>query len=174
MNTVPLATFNELEPAQHLKQRLDQAGIPAAINDESRLERLWFISKPIAAIHVVVAQPEYLRAHRLVAEWDNAEGVLKNAMHCPNCGSTRVEFPQMPRKFMSPRLLGFLLALRVVPKEFYCLDCHHTCPTVEKLEPVRDPLGWSYESKHWHPEAGGRTQRSSNLTDAWRWVVRQR
>lgn len=158
MKTVPLATFNELEPARLLRARLENTGVPAVINDESKTERYWFISKPVAAIHVEAEQPHYRHARELIAQWDRAEGVLRQAVHCPDCRSTRVEFPQMPRKFLSPRLMSLFFALRLVPREFYCLDCHFTWPFETPVEPARDVLGWSLESKHWHPKhpAGAR------------------
>ena len=152
MNTVPLATFNELEPAQKLRDRLQRAGIPAIINDESKLERFWFMSEPLASIHLEVPQPKYLEARRLVEEWDKSEGVLHSAVRCPECASSRVEFPQMTRKFSTPALGSVLMALRVVKREFYCLDCHYTWPLSVALKPKLDVLGWPSDSKLWHPE----------------------
>ena len=171
MNTVPLATFNELEPARRLQERLQQSAIMATIRDESKLERFWFMSEPFAAIHVEVAQPDYLKARQLIGQWDKAEAVMKEALPCPECQSTRLEYPQLTRKFVTPTLGSLLMALRLARREFYCLDCHYTWPTVDRLEPERDALGWSYESKHWHPEAGGRTRRNPSLVKAWRWVT---
>ncbi|HEY6166441.1 MAG TPA: hypothetical protein VI454_00285 [Verrucomicrobiae bacterium] len=171
MNTVPLATFNELEPAQQLQERLQQAGIQSTLRDESKLERFWFMSDPLAAIHLGVSQPDYLRARAMILEWDKADAVLKEAVHCPECNSTRVEYPQTSRKFVTPMLANVLMVLRLAKREFYCLDCHFMCPTFERLEPERDALGWSYESKHWHPEAGGRTRRFPSLGKAWQWVT---
>src|SRR5258708_24348925 len=98
MRRVPLATFHEVEPAQQLRSRLQQAGIDALVYDDSRLQRLWFISQPLAAIHVEVPQPDYLRARHLVEDWQKADGVLDKAVRCPACRSARVEYPQLTRK----------------------------------------------------------------------------
>jgi len=57
-----VATFNALSPALVLCQQLQEAGINAVIHDESVLERFWFMSEPLAAIHVEVRQPDYLPA----------------------------------------------------------------------------------------------------------------
>jgi transposase-like protein len=48
------------------------------------------------------------------------------ALRCPQCNSTRIEYPQLTRKFLTPALAGILFALKVFPKEFYCQDCHFT------------------------------------------------
>ena len=160
MKTVPLATFNELVPARSLQGRLEQAGIPALIHDESKLERFWFMSEPLAAVHLEVAQPDYLRARQLAEELNQREHLLKDAVRCLECQSTRVEFPQLSRKFVMPRLASVFMALGLVPREFYCLDCHYTWPTVMPVEPKRDRLGWSYESKHWHPETAEHPRRT--------------
>jgi hypothetical protein len=127
-DTVTVATFNTLEPARQLQERLRQARCDAVIHDESRLERFWFMSSPLAAVHVEVTSRDYLPACKLIAEWDSREGVLGEAVRCPECGSSRVEFPQIPRKFLMPVAEAVLMALRILPRRFYCLDCHCTWP----------------------------------------------
>ena len=156
MRRVPLATFHEVEPAQELRTRLQQAGIDASVHDDSRLQRLWFISQPLAAIHVEVPQPDYLEARHLVEGWQTTEGVLDQAVRCPACHSARVEHPQLTRKFVTPSLGSLLMAVGLIPRAFYCLDCHNTWPTTMHLERARDPLGWPAKSKLWHPEEGSK------------------
>ncbi|TAK92785.1 MAG: hypothetical protein EPO07_19075 [Verrucomicrobia bacterium] len=151
MKTVPLATFNELEPAQELQRRLQAAGIPATIHDESKVERFWFMSEPFAAVHVGVDQPRYLEARRLLAVWETNDGYLPDAVCCPECHSSRVEYPQLTRKFASPTFLRLFMAAGILSKEFYCLDCHYTWPTVMKLPPKLDMLGFRADSKFFHP-----------------------
>jgi hypothetical protein len=84
VKTVSVATFNAQEPAQTLLLRLQQASIEAIIHDESKLERFWFMSEPLAAFHVEVPQPDYLRARELIEEWDQAERILQTAVRCPD------------------------------------------------------------------------------------------
>jgi len=156
MKTVPLVSFNELEPAEELQRLLRQNAIHSVIRDESKLERFWFMSEPFAAIHVEVIPPDFLLARRLVEEWNVNQPVLNSAVHCPECNSTRVEFPQTTRKFITPTLISLLMVMRLVPRQFYCLDCQHTWPTVSPLNPKPDILGWPFESKMWHPETGAR------------------
>jgi hypothetical protein len=160
MKTVLLASFQDVEPAQQLRKRLEEAGIQTILHDESKLQRLWFISEPVAALHIEVRQTDYPRAAGLVAEWRKAEGALAGAISCPSCQSARVEFPQMTRKFFTPSLGSVLFAIGLVPRSFYCLDCHHTWPLVKGQETQRDALGWPTQSKLWHAKEGHPDRRS--------------
>jgi hypothetical protein len=153
MNTVLIASFNEAGPAEILKERLAQAGHPAVVNNESKLERFGFLSTPRAAFHVEVRREDFLPARQCVEKWDREEGILSRAVRCPECRSARVEYPQATRKFVTPALVGLLLAMRLVPREFYCVDCQFTWPEKKREEPERDILGWPTRSKFWHPEA---------------------
>lgn len=152
MKTVSVLTFNRLEPAEQLQQRLHQAGIRAVLSDESRLERYWFMSEPLAVIHVEVDQSDFVTTRRLIQVWDHSEAAMKEALWCPACGSSRVEYPQITRKFAMPVVEAILMAVRVMRRRFYCLDCHFTWPKEEPVEPERDLLGWPMDSKLWHPE----------------------
>jgi hypothetical protein len=61
--------------------------------------------------------------------WDAAEGALRAAIHCPECNSLRVDYPQFTRKSLVTNVaLGLIAALGLVDKEYYCEDCHHTWP----------------------------------------------
>lgn len=164
MNDFCVATFNERPPAETLRGELFQAGIQAKIHDESKAIRFWFFSKPQAAIHVMVAEPEYLKARQLIQEWDAARSVLKDAVRCPDCGSSRVEFPQITRKFVSPAIHVLLMAMRIVPREFHCRDCYFTWPPENEKpsDPERDDLGWPLHSRLFHtkkPKARPPTRR---------------
>ena len=147
MKTVPVATFNELKPAQRLQERLQKQGILAFVRDETRVERFWLMAEPLAAIHVEVNQPDYLATQRLIAQWDVEEGILAEAVRCPECRSSRVQYPQVSRKFIMPVFSALLMALRIVPREFYCWDCQFTWPKVKRERPREDALGWPIRSK---------------------------
>ncbi len=139
MKTISVATFNTVSPAQRLQRRLQQAGFPTVIEDESKLERFWFMSEPLAAIHVEVEQSKYLAARKLLAELES-EGLMRDAVRCPDCGSSRVEFPQITRKFFLPVLEAVVMALHIIPRKFYCRDCHYTWLKSRPPEPARGDL----------------------------------
>jgi len=128
LNYVTVATFNQLEHAVPLRKRFEDSGIPAEIHNESTMERLWFVGYPLAAIRLKVHSRHYERALKLLHELDAADGALRHALRCPECASSRVEYPQFTRRFILPNLIGLLSALGLVEKEFYCQDCHYTWP----------------------------------------------
>jgi hypothetical protein len=137
----PVATFHDFGDARKLKDRLLRTGIPAIIHNEAKLERYWFLSKPLAAVHVEVAQAYYLQARQLIEQWSHAEGILENAVCCLECNSSRVEFPQMSRKSMLPVLMCHILsAMGLLRKKYYCLDCHYTWPQTPRTESTPWPL----------------------------------
>jgi hypothetical protein len=129
MNRVRIALFKDWTAAKPIHERLLQAGIAAELHDEIWLARLWFVSKLSAGIRVEVPSRLSKRAVQLVLTWDAAEGALRDAIHCPECNSLRVDYPQFTRKSLVTNVaLGLIAALGLVDKEYYCEDCHHTWP----------------------------------------------
>src|SRR5688572_18392115 len=108
MEPITVLTFNEPEQAEPLKQRLEQAGIHAAIYDERKLQRAFLARESLAGIRLRVDRKDFERARELLAEWHAREGVLRDVIHCPECGSSRVQYPQFTRKFVLPNF-GALL-----------------------------------------------------------------
>jgi hypothetical protein len=127
MNGVTIATFNSVEQAEPLREKLERAGVPAEVHHDL-MERLWFVAKPLANVRVQVAPQDYEKAKNLLKVWDTETGVLREAVRCPECGSSRVEYPQKTRKFFLPNIVGVLSGLGMVEKEFYCEDCQYTWP----------------------------------------------
>jgi hypothetical protein len=142
MNADTVATYNRLEDAELLKNRLEDAGIRSVIHDESKLQRFWFLAKPDAAIKVQVPGENFDLARNLIKEWDNNDGVLRNAVRCPQCRSSRIEYPQYTRKFVTPILVEVFGSLGLFSKKFYCQDCQYTWPKTIEREPDTDALGW--------------------------------
>ena len=153
MNMVTEATFNKPEEAEPLKKRLEAAGIRADIQDERKLQKYWFMSDTLAGVHLRVDRSQYENASQLLREWDASDGVLKNAVHCPACSSSRVEYPQFTRKFVSPGFYAVLCALHVFERKFYCEDCHFTWPVQQKVDQPTDLLGWPVKEKAVQPPA---------------------
>ena len=140
-----VATFNELGPAKAVKSRLENAGIPAKLYDESKLQRLWFFSKPLAVDKVLVRAKDFERARKLLEAADSDEGVLKTEVKCPQCGSPRVDYPQFTRRFITTTLVEVFCLLRVLDREFYCKNCHYCWKPKEMLRPSTDILNWPEE-----------------------------
>jgi transposase-like protein len=130
---VTIATFNEPDKAKRLKQRLQESGVHADIHNEGHLQQVAFMSRPQANAKVMVEDNDFERAQTLMNEWEASDPDIAAAIiRCPQCGSTNIEYPQMTRKFMTPALVALLCALKIIPKEFYCLDCHYTWSNEEE------------------------------------------
>ncbi len=138
MGTVTVATFNQRSQAEPVKKRLVETGIPAEIDHESTLEWLWFAATPVVKVRIKVPTADFEATIRLLRRWDAEEGILREAIRCPECRSSRVEYPQFTRKFFLPNLIGILAAMGVVQREFYCEECHFTWPK-EGTKPSRVP-----------------------------------
>jgi hypothetical protein len=129
MDTIVAATFNERSKAELLKRRLEEMHIPAEIHDDSTIERLWFVDKPLAAVHLKVRTDDGEKASTLLQEWDKTDGALRDAVRCPECGSPCVQYPQYAHKSVLPNIFGAVAAgLHFIEKEFYCTSCHYTWP----------------------------------------------
>src|SRR5689334_17279438 len=102
MEPVTVLTFNEPEQAEPLKRKLEEAGIPAAIYDERRLQRIFLCPESLAGIRLRVDKKDFERARALVCEWHRADNAARDTIQCPECGSSRVQFPQFTRKFVLP------------------------------------------------------------------------
>ena|ERR1035437_5998549 len=130
---VTIATFNEASKARGLKERLLQAGVRADIHNEGYLQKVAFMSKPQANHKVLVEDNDFERVQELMVEWESTDpDVARALIRCAQCGSSRIEYPQLTRKFLTPAVASVLFALRIFPKEFYCEDCHYTWSTEDQ------------------------------------------
>lgn len=145
-----VATFNDKEKANAVKTRLEAAGIPAEVYDESNVQKFWFMSEHLAGEKVRVDEKDFERAREILACLDATEHVLEFAVKCPECNSSRIEYPQFTRKFVTPTLVEiFTVMAPGIKKRFYCEDCHFTWAHEPEALPAPwdgskdlDLLGW--------------------------------
>lgn len=139
-----VATFNEREPADLLAGRLREAGSASAeVYDESN-EQKWklFNLKPRAHLRVRVHTSEESGAQALIKRWEG-DPLLARAVHCPECGSSRIEFPQFSRRTIMGALPAALAATGVIDQQFFCGACHFTWPAEPpKAGAETDLLNW--------------------------------
>jgi hypothetical protein len=145
---ITVATFNEREPADHIAVRFREAGIAAEVYDESH-EQKWklFNLHPRAHMRVRVHTAEESRALALMEEWKHTVPELAQAIKCPECGSSRIEFPQFSRRTIMGALPAALAATGVIAREYYCVSCHFTWPAETKPERELDALNWHKGAK---------------------------
>lgn len=137
-----MATFSDLDKAHKVRLRLIQAGVPAEVKDESKWQRFWFLSRPLAADKVVVPSHDYDRAMAVLKEADERDHLLQGELRCPQCGSAAIQFPQFTRKFVTTTIVEILCLLHILDRQFYCEGCHFTWPVSHGLRPREDVLNW--------------------------------
>lgn len=146
--TITVATFNDAAPAEALKNRFLDAGLHSDLLDESGAQALMGLTThPKAQMRVRVRKDEFERAKQLAAEWDASDGALREAVKCPQCGSSRIEYPQFSRQAGYSVAVSALAAAKIIPREFYCEDCQFTWPDKPEEDVERDVLNWPKDGK---------------------------
>ena len=138
---VTVATFETRQDAEKVLEFLRHKGLEAELADETSTESVFMQVEPRAALKVQVAQEMVTGAEDLLRTWGAQE---HGALICPECGKSRIEYPQFTRQYPGPMLAYALLCkLGLLEPQFYCRDCHHTwAPTPQKPKPPEDPLNW--------------------------------
>ena len=145
MKTIPVATFDTLAQAEPLRRQLMDSHISAWIHEGSPLKSLWFMDRPKAEVQLEVKPKDFKRALRLMQKLDSENVLSRRMLRCPECHSSRIEYPQFTRKFFLPNLVGVLSGLGLVEKKYYCEDCHYTwSPRDHKPEKKRAHMAPDY------------------------------
>jgi hypothetical protein len=146
MIRIRLALFDGSTQAEPIRQRLKDVGISAEVHDESGLAKLWYVPGRGAGARLEAPEAEAARAQQLLKEWDAQPGLLQSAIHCPECGSLRVEYPQVTHKSLFTNFaVGLAAELGLVEREYYCEDCHCMWGKQDaKPRRVRDHLAPDY------------------------------
>lgn len=133
MKTMTLATFKTVAQAQGLLNRLEEAHVAVWLHGGGILRRLWFVRRLKREVWLEVDEKDFQKSQRLLQELEKERGTTARVIHCPECHSSRVVFPQFTRKFFLPNLIGLLAGLGLIRKKYYCEDCHYTwLPQPEK------------------------------------------
>src|SRR5262249_7418039 len=152
MERVTVATFNEPEEAQSLCARLQEAGFKAEIYDERNLQKWYFLAPALAGIRLRVEKERHAQARQLIEQWHARDGALNHAIVCPECGSSRIEFPQFSRHFLWGGVAAVAAVLRGFERKFFCKSCNFTWPAKVKVESRKDILGWPEKHPQQHPQ----------------------
>jgi hypothetical protein len=122
---VNVAVFEELYAGQVLETFLKKMGFEVRIYNDSILRGFLFLRPPRATFRVQVRQDIFKSAMDVLGTGPGVSTILQQAVLCPACGSLRVEYPQVTRKFILPTLLLHLgIIFRLIEHECYCEDCH--------------------------------------------------
>lgn len=145
---ITVATFNSEAPAEALKDKFLDAGLRAEVFDESGTQALFFSTlKPRAHMRVRVPKLDNEKAKTLMKEWAAQTGLLREAVRCPQCGSSQVEYPQFSRRTGMAFFFGLLAAVKFIPREYFCEDCKFQWPDQAPEKLNLDPLNWPKEQR---------------------------
>ena len=138
---VNVGVFVELNEAQILETILVSRGFKARTHFDKALQLFLFLRPPRKAFRVQVLEREFGKAMDLLEVEPGLAAKLDTALHCPDCGSLRVEYPQMTRKFILPTVLLHLgIIFHVIEHECYCENCHCIWNLPKQITPpVRAP-----------------------------------
>ena len=103
-----IETFSKPEEAHLLRMRLEEAGIPAFVQDEYIVQMDWLYSNAIGGVRVQIADEDVAAAREfLVADRERASQVSVGVT-CPACGSDETTPDKFPGRI---NFLGFLIDL---------------------------------------------------------------
>lgn len=129
-----IATFSKPEEAHLFRMRLEAAGIPAFIQDESLVQIDWFLSNAVGGVRVQIADSDVETAREFLAADPASPPLDAEDVVCPACGSHRVAPDERPRRLFFLSLLLFGVPLFFARRRWRCSACRH----VFKLpEPAR-------------------------------------
>lgn len=137
-----VATFNEREDADAVAKRLIQAGFDADVADETKVQKFFYFSKPLANEKVEVPLEVAEQARKVLKDIDPQEHLLRHEICCPQCDSPDVEYPQFTRKNIMPVLVEIACFFHILEKQFYCKNCHYTWSRKVTVPPPLDVLNW--------------------------------
>jgi hypothetical protein len=118
-----VAVFEDLNTSRTVETLLTSQGLQARTYDDKFFRRFLFLRPPRKTFRLQVHPDDFNRAQDLLHV--GPKDHLRDAIHCPDCDSPRVSYPQMTRKFILPTILlhaGILL--RLLDHQCYCEECH--------------------------------------------------
>ena len=99
---ITVALFDDFVAAKTLEAFFKENKIDARTFNDKLLQVFLFLCPPQATFRVQVRHPIYKMTLDLLNSHPPA--ILLKAIHCPECGSLRISYPQMTRKFLWPTL----------------------------------------------------------------------
>jgi hypothetical protein len=145
---VNVALFENPADSRAVESFLEQKRIEARTYNDKVLQLLLFLCPPRLTYRLQVRRGSFKVATDLLTV--NPPGPLAKAIHCPSCGSLRVNYPQMTRKFLTPTILLHLaIIFRIIDHQCYCEACHlmWSLPKNEPVAEAAKPETSSYDHR---------------------------
>lgn len=130
--------FEQFEAGRSVEAYLRGKGFEARIYDDKFFRYFLFLRPPRITYRVQVRRNHFREVVRLLSE--HPTPALDQALHCPDCASLRVNYPQMTRQFILPTVLLHLgIIFRVVEHQCYCENCQEMWTLPKEREAHRQP-----------------------------------
>lgn len=145
---IPIASFDHLPPAQTLVRELTAKGFEAGLLNESAEQAVHFFTTTPRAQFRVTVPPEVMApaleafaAMQPLPDDQRLECPVREVIRCPDCGGTRVEYPQFSRNTLVGALPAAAAAVGLVEPQFFCQACHYSwAPTPIERPPIGDAM----------------------------------
>ena len=122
---VTVAIFENANDGRMLEVDLKNKGFETRTYIDKLLQCFLFLCPPRATIRVQVRAHDFKNVTYFLDHESATSVLLQRAIRCPTCGSLRVQYPQMTRRFLLPTLsLHLGIILRFITHEAYCESCH--------------------------------------------------
>jgi hypothetical protein len=119
-----VALFDEQPSGRSFESVLREKRIDARTYKDKPLERMLFLWPPRALFRVQVREHFFKMTTDALKKVEPA--ILQEAIHCPACGSWRVDYPHLARRSVLLSLLVYLGTMfRLVRHQAYCETCNH-------------------------------------------------
>jgi hypothetical protein len=140
---VDVAVYETSESGKILATYLKERKFEARVYDDKLLRYFLFLRPPRVTYRVQIRESEYKIVTNILEK--EMPEILEDALHCPSCGSLRINYPQMTRKFLMPTILLHLgIIFRIVEHEAFCDHCHciwnlpkDGVPVIPKTRPAK-------------------------------------
>jgi hypothetical protein len=122
---VNVALFENTSDGQMLEMDLKNKGFETRTYNDKLLQYVLFLCPPHATTRVQVRGNDFKNISYFLGHEPTTSFLLQRAIRCPSCGSLRVQYPQMTRRFLLPTLFLHLgIIFRVIVHQAYCENCH--------------------------------------------------
>jgi hypothetical protein len=134
MQSTMFAAFEKKQDAENLLHYLESCGVQSAVADLTVAQPENAIPAEFAKYQVMVAAGEEKSALEAAHRTEDGVRLIAPAVHCPECGSLDIIYPNYPRNFLIPFFLRLLAKSHLVDGKYCCLACQYewTPPQIVK------------------------------------------
>lgn len=123
-----IAAFEKKQDAESLHHFLESTGIKSNFVDLTVQQPENAIPADFAKYQVQVPEDQEKAAEDALHQSEEGIRLLQTAIHCPECGSLRVVYPNIPRNFLVSAVMRVMVKMHVLDGQYLCLSCQHEWP----------------------------------------------